>query len=61
MEDKRDKNTEQVNTGEEGDKKETTGKESTERMERVKNMLIGDIYDKVFVPMSEGQEAQMKQ
>lgn len=54
MEDRRDKNTEQINTGEERKKKENTGKENTERMERVKNMLIGDIYDKVFVPMSEG-------
>ena len=57
MEDRREKNTGQINTGAEREKKEDTGKESTEsteRMERVKNMLIGDIYDKVFVPMSEG-------
>lgn len=54
MEDRRERNTEQKNTGEEKAKKENTGKESTERMERAKNMLIGDIYDKVFVPMSEG-------
>lgn len=59
MEDKRDKNakqinTEQVNAEEKRTKKENVDKESTERMERAKNMLIGDIYDKVFVPMSEG-------
>lgn len=54
MEDRRERNTEQKNTGEEKAKEENTGRESTERMERAKNMLIGDIYDKVFVPMSEG-------
>lgn len=54
MEDTRDKNTEPINTGEERTKKESAEKESTEKMERAKNMLIGDIYDKVFVPMSEG-------
>lgn len=60
MEDRREKNTGQINPGAEREKKENTDKESTEstesteRMERVKNMLIGDIYDKVFVPMSEG-------
>lgn len=54
MEDRRERNTEQKNTGEEKAKEENTGKGSTERMERAKNMLIGDIYDKVFVPMSEG-------
>ena len=47
-----DRHTECANS-EKDSVREDSAKENTKKEERTKNMLIGAIYDRVFVPMSE--------